>query len=58
MGGPAARIVDDALRFGLVYHVWPLRQLPGALPASALRYLMTRTTALMPSPPADEEPDV
>lgn len=59
MGGPAARLIDDALQLGLVYHAWPFPLLPGALPRRDLRYLMERTLALMPAPPApDEDPDV
>lgn len=59
MGGPAARVVDDCLQLGLVYHAWPFPQAPGTLRPRDLRYLMARTTALMPAAPEpDEEPDV
>ncbi len=58
MGGPAARLIDDALQIGLAYHAWPFSRLPGGMPARHLRYLTERTLALMPAAPDDEGLDV
>lgn len=55
MGGPAARLIDDALQIGLVFRAWPFSHPPGALPARELRYLMERTEVLMPAPPGPDE---
>jgi hypothetical protein len=57
VGGPAAGAVDDCLRLGLSYTVWPFSRSIGALPPATVAHLMGRTLALMPRHAPSEDED-
>jgi hypothetical protein len=50
--------LDDALRLGLAFHVWPFREPAATLSPEARALILERTLAIMPPPPRPEDDDV